>query len=76
MIFEEAKTLDDTIDKVNIVGSIKSISINNESSEAISIKINYEWICQEILNRIKYPDVQDVIRILRELDAEQENPKK
>jgi hypothetical protein len=44
-------------------------------SEPVRIKVNYEWIIDQIRLRSLYPPdlMIEAIRILRELDKEQEN---
>lgn len=37
----------------------------------ILLKVDYAWICEQMLLRSKYPDMQEAIRILKELDKEQ-----
>lgn len=37
----------------------------------MTITVDYEWICNEILSRSKSNDLQEAIRILKELEAEQ-----
>lgn len=62
----------DTGNIINILGYQEIYHIKER--EGIFIKVNYERICKEILDRITYPEeksVQDILRILRELDAEQ-----
>ena len=62
--------LPDTGNIINLLGPQKPFFLKD--IQGVSVRVDYEWICQEILKRLKYPDVEDVIRILRELDAEQD----